>query len=153
MGRASYEAGAFAAAIAGFDALEANYPDSTYLDNGRYCLGRCHFDQGQFAEAIPPLQRVFETVDSIHLDNAQFYIARSEYALGQLAPALADFQELVTTSTTSQYVDNSLRYEVQVFTDQGDCTSAQDTLTQLQTQFPSSDQSSRAQSYMANNGC
>jgi TolA-binding protein len=129
------------------------YPTSSYIDNGEYYLGRSYFGQQLYVQAIPAFTAVFDTPGSIYEDNAVFFIGRSHYhqqTPTEITASLTQFEDLITSFPTSQYVDNSMRWEVQAYVDLVQCADAQARLNDLNTQFSSSTETARAQTYYDN---
>lgn len=55
---ADYQSGSYARALAGFEAFLAADPNPTYIDNGLYWIGECHYGLGDYQQATASFQRV-----------------------------------------------------------------------------------------------
>jgi TolA-binding protein len=130
-------------------AFETSYPQSAFIDNARYYLGRSFFDAGLaaaaadaaafFSGALAPFERVLLTMGSAFEDDARFYHARSRYHLGNnFSLAIAEFVDLITLFPASQYADNALLFEMRSNIALGDCPVAATVLTKLTTDYPAS---------------
>jgi TolA-binding protein len=153
VGRSFYEAGDLEAAVPELQKAETTYPDSDYLAASRYYLGRSFYDRDMWTDAEAPLQRLTVMTGTTLLDDGWFYLARSQYELKDLPNALDGFSTIEVGFATSNYVDNALRYEAQVYTDQKDCTQAKAAVDRLRTQFPDSTELPKATSYLTGHGC
>jgi tol-pal system protein YbgF len=58
---AAFREGKFDSAMAGFERLLAQYPDSNFAENSQFWIGECHMSLKQFEQAILAYQKVITT--------------------------------------------------------------------------------------------
>jgi TolA-binding protein len=109
--RCVYHLDDFLGAAAAFEAFLAAFPESDYLDDGTYYLGRSHYEAGRVSGDLTEYQAAIvafdvvttEYADGLYGDNAWYYKLRAHIALGDCAAAQADADALSAGFPDSTY--------------------------------------------------
>jgi TolA-binding protein len=139
IGRSEYEAHDFADAELELTTFEATYPDSEYLDDARYYLGRVYYDQGLWASAIAPFDRVIEIASEGFTVGASYYGGRSRFELGDMLAAIPEFRRVLELDPQGMFGDNSQYYIGRSLFEAGDLAGSVPELLRAEIDYPDSE--------------
>lgn len=83
---ADYQSGSYAQALVGFESFLAADPNPTYIDNGLYWIGECHYGLGDYQQATASFQRVLsEQPDGNKVPDAMLKMSLAYERMNDLA--------------------------------------------------------------------
>lgn len=78
--------------------------DPNYRDDAYYWIGECHFQTGDYAQALSFYNKVFQFIQSDKADDSQFRIGQSYARMGDKNQAKAEFKKLEVLFPDSEYL-------------------------------------------------
>jgi len=85
------------AATLSFQSLQANFPDSKYLNDIRYYLAVAYFKKGNWSAAQEQIEKFIKTLPEYHefLAESRYILALSTFNLEQYKKAIKIFQKII----------------------------------------------------------
>jgi TolA-binding protein len=157
-GLSAYRQEAFNEAISRLNVVRALFPGSVYEDNAWYFIGRSWYKLQEWLKASDEFAQ-FEVIfpDSSYADNAWYFDARSHYEMGRdsgldswYQGAVTRFDMVTTNFPASAYADNAWYYKLLSHVALGQCAAAVEDGAALQSDYPSSKYTPKAQNELAN---
>ena len=94
-------------ALAAYTFQVGNYPDGPLRTNAELQRGAILFDQGKFADAIPPLQFVADKGDGALQEAAKYFLGRSLLATQKETDGRTILQGLVDAQPSGKFADDA----------------------------------------------
>ena len=153
---------AYDAAVVAYQALVSGYPDSSFVDNAQYHIGRVRLTQGDFTAARAELQKVLDLYPgSFYEPAAQYYIGFAYEEEGralqaavlpgaatQFANARAAYLQFLTKYPTDGYADNAQYHLGRMELELANYGAARTELQKVLTLYPGSFYEPAAQYYI-----
>ena len=104
-----YISGDYNQAIAAFQQLVDDFPDSEHADYAQFYIGCSYYNLSSFQISINEFDKLLENYpDSKFADDAQYYIAYcNEKKLGYYSKALLEYYELIYNYPNSMWADDA----------------------------------------------
>lgn len=108
-GKNYYISEAYSQAIAAFQQLIEDFPDSEHLDYAQFYIGCSYYNLSFYETSIDEFNKLLENYpDSEFTDDAQYYIAYcNEKKLAYYSKALLEYYELINNYPDSMWVDDA----------------------------------------------
>jgi len=108
-GIAYYEQGDYNTAIATFQQLITDFPDSEYADDAQYYIAWSYYNLTSYEQAISEFEKIKNNYpNSEFIDDSQYYIAYcNEKKLGFYVKALLQYYNFLDNYPESEYADDA----------------------------------------------